>query len=142
MYPEAPNFEQGWVQRNKVWLLCGAAFLGFAAGIAGFAFWVLSLVGNSGPANLAFDKATANPVLAQRLGHPITKGRFVSGSINSTGPSGHAELAIPVSGPKGAGTLYVEAHKRAGLWELDLLQFGPTAGSERLDLLSSPAPSQ
>lgn len=43
---------------------------------------------------------------------------------------------MPVSGPKGEGRLYLEAHKQAGLWQLDLLKFGPEDSEERADLLT------
>jgi hypothetical protein len=69
----------------------------------------------------------------------------VLGNIETTPTSGRAELAIPVSGPKGSGTLYVEAHKQAGLWKVDSLQLGIKDSEERTDLLltardASPAP--
>lgn len=63
-------------------------------------------------------------------------GFFVTGNIEVNPASGHAELAIPVSGPKGSGTVYVESHKSAGLWYLDLLQFADKATDMRVDLLA------
>jgi len=135
------EFEPSWLQKHKVLVICVAVAAAFAGAVAWFVLFVFSMVGNSGPAQLAVQTASENPAVIERLGQPITKGRFISGSIETTGSSGKAELAIPVSGPKGAGTLYVQAHKRAGLWELDLLQFGPKNSDERVDLLP-PASSQ
>jgi hypothetical protein len=92
---------------------------------------------NSAVVNLAIQTAKSNRKMVERLGQPLKKGWFVSGDIEVTPVSGHAELAIPVSGPNGNGTLYVEAHKRAGLWHLELLQFGSKDSDQRLDLLTS-----
>ena len=99
------------------------------------AILAFSLMRSSDAAKLAISTAESSSLLSQRIGQPLKVGWFVSGSIEVTPASGHAELAIPVSGPKGSGTLYTEAHKRAGLWQLDLLQFGDSSSHDRLDLL-------
>ena len=62
-------------------------------------------------------------------------GWFIAGGIEETRGFGKAELAIPVSGPKGKGTLYVGAVKEAGIWKLTLLQFSANDNIERLQLL-------
>ena len=110
--------------------------------IAAVLYWVFTMMGNSGPAQLAFDTASGSPVLARRLGSPLKKGWLVSGSIEVSGPSGRAELSMPISGPKGEGTLYLEAHRQADLWQLDMLKFGPQDSEERIDLLATSAPPQ
>ncbi len=99
------------------------------------AILVFSLMRSSDAAKLAISAAESNPLLAQRIGQPLKVGWFVSGSIEVDPASGHADLAIPISGPSGSGTLYAELHKRAGLWQLDLLQFGKDNSDDRLDLL-------
>jgi len=43
----------------------------------------------------------------------ITDGFFVLGKTNVSGTSGHADLTIPISGPKGKGTIYLVASKFA-----------------------------
>jgi Cytochrome oxidase complex assembly protein 1 len=101
------------------------------------AFLAFALISNSDVATLAVATAGSNPKIVERLGQPIKRGWFVSGSIEVTPGSGHAELAIPVSGPKGSGTLYAEARKRAGLWHLEILEFGRQDSSERLNLLTT-----
>src|SRR6059058_5881080 len=47
---------------------------------------------------------------------PITDGFLVSGNTNVNGASGEANLSIPVSGPKGKGTIYAAATKSLGRW--------------------------
>jgi hypothetical protein len=59
----------------------------------------------------------------------------VSGSFEETGPSGQASFAIPVSGPKGAGTIYVEAKKSAGQWHYEVMAVQLDGSGNRIDLL-------
>src|SRR5262245_21618139 len=87
---------------------------------------------NSEAKNLAVASATSNRDLVTRVGEPIRFGWFIGGEIEETPGFGRAELTIPVSGPKGTGTLYVAAVKEAGIWKLTLLQFGPKDSMERL----------
>lgn len=139
MEPTVERPRWGWLRTHwkralAVWL--GIAFSGAIAGIV--------LTSNSDVARLAVATAQSNPKMAERLGQPLKRGWFVSGSVEVTPASGHAELAIPVSGPKGSGTLYAEARKRAELWHLEMLQFGTDSSTERLDLLPremTPTPS-
>ncbi|HVS04101.1 MAG TPA: cytochrome c oxidase assembly factor Coa1 family protein [Thermoanaerobaculia bacterium] len=55
------------------------------------------------------------------------------------GAGGEASLAIPISGPEAAGTLYVEADKAAGRWRFSALQLAPRDGGPRIDLLAAGA---
>jgi hypothetical protein len=71
--------------------------------------------------NISADQARSNPTVANALGSPIKEGFLVSGNINVNGASGNAELAIPISGPKGKATIYVEAVKSAGEWSFSKL---------------------
>jgi len=106
--------QRGWLGRH--WKLALVAVLAFAILAAvGLCAAVFGAMSNSEAANQAFALVEHNPMLTDRLGAPLRKGWWVTGSIEATPASGHAELAIPVSGPKGSGTVYVEAHKRAGL---------------------------
>jgi hypothetical protein len=86
---------------------------------------------------LSISMAESSPILAQQLGQPQKIGWFISGSIEVQPETGHAELAIPVSGPKGKGTIYSEVRKQAGLWQVQLLQFGKDGSTDRFDLLNS-----
>jgi hypothetical protein len=121
---------RSWLRTH--WKLALAVWLGlaFSGAVAGFV-----LTSNSEVAQLAVATAQSDAKMAERLGQPLKRGWFVSGSVEVTPGSGHAELAIPVSGPKGSGILYAEARKRAGLWRLEMLQFGTEGSTERLDLL-------
>jgi hypothetical protein len=139
MYPQPTPAsiepERSWMGKHPA-LIIGVAVIVVLAGLgAAIVYMAFSMMSNSGPAQLAFDTASRSPALAQRLGAPLKKGRMVSGNISVSGPSGQAELSMPISGPKGEGTLYLQAHKQADLWQLDMLQFGPKDTDERIDLL-------
>ena len=122
----------GWLRRH--WKLLLAIWLGLSlsGGIAAFV-----LMTNSEAAKLAIATAQSNVALAERLGRPLKTGWFISGKIEVTPASGHAELAIPVSGPKDRGTIYAESRKRAGVWQLEMLEFVSKGSGERLDLLGA-----
>ena len=85
----------------------------------------------------ALARAKASPAVAEALGTPIKAGYFTSGNINVSGPSGDAELSIPISGPKGQATIYLEARKSAGEWAFSLLEVEIVETKERIDLLQA-----
>ena len=59
----------------------------------------------------------------------------MSGNINVNGSSGHADLSIPIFGPKGKGKIYAVARKSAGVWQFQTLQVEVEGQPERIDLL-------
>lgn len=83
----------------------------------------------------ALAKAKAEPAVIEALGSPIEDGMFVSGSTNVNGASGEANLAIPIHGPKGKGTLYVVAEKSVGHWNYSNLVVEVAGTKQRIDLL-------
>lgn len=78
--------------------------------------------------------AQRDPVVIDALGSPIKTGMFVSGSTNVNGASGQADLAIPISGPKGNGTLYVVATKSTGRWTFSQLVLEVEKTKKRINL--------
>ena len=79
----------------------------------------------------------ASPVAVEALGAPIEEGLLVMGNINLSGSSGEADLTIPLSGPKGNGTLYVVARKSAGQWTFSQLVLVVSESGDRIDLLAA-----
>ena len=80
----------------------------------------------------ALAKAKADPRVVNALGSPIKDGFFVSGTTNVSGSSGHADLTIPISGPKGKGTIYFVASKFAGEWTFSKLMVEIKATGQRI----------
>ncbi len=70
------------------------------------------------------------------LGTPIEDGLVPSGKTNVNGPTGEADIAIPISGPKGKGTIYAVGTKSAGKWEFSKLAV-QIDGGEMIDLKKS-----
>lgn len=131
-----------WWGRNWKWfvpLLCLVLAL-LAAGVVGFVALLLGFLKSSDPYQGAVARARAEPALVEALGGPITEGFFTTGSINLNGPSGAAELSIPLEGPAGKATLYVEATRKLGVWHYDGLVAEIAATRRRIDL-SDPKPT-
>ena len=124
-----------WLHRHWPWVVAIWGSLQVAGAICLFVFGLLAVMGNSDAAKLALSTARSNADLVSELGSPIEQGRLLRGNINVTPTDGHADLAIPVSGPKESGTLYCVAHKSAGVWTLDSLKFATSDVAPRLDLL-------
>jgi hypothetical protein len=86
-------------------------------------------------------RAKADPAVIEALGSPIKDGFLVSRNTNVNRTSGESNLAIPISGPKTEGTIYVSANKSLGRWNYSRLVVEVGQTHERIDLLQKPAPS-
>jgi hypothetical protein len=129
---------QGWFARHwkaVVGIGCLGLILLAAAFVAGIMFLVMGGIRSSDAYQQALAKAKANPEVALRLGQPIEPGWFVSGNISVSGPSGDADLSIPITGPKGKGTIYVVAKKSAGEWTYSRMEVEVEGQPGRVDLL-------
>ncbi len=125
-----------WAWRNKRWESVEAfkamqrkwAFWGFTVTGLTILFFILFFAGTFVTIFASFKNAEAyqmtvrvlnsNPQAVQILGQPISTG-FPTGSLNVTGPEGKASLAFSAKGPKGEGTVYVEATKSLGQWKIN-----------------------
>ena len=130
--------EKNWWDRNWKWFVPVAGlgalilFIGFGALIA---YFVFSLAKSSEVYQAAVAKAKTNAAVTEALGSPLEEGFFVTGNINVSGSSGEADLAIPISGPKGKGTLFVAAARSEGRWTVSTLVATISATGERINLL-------
>ena len=90
--------------------------------------------------------AQSNRQVAQQLGSPIEEGwLLVAGPRMFQMLPASRHLSVPISGPKGKGTVYITAHKSAGRWHYSMMQVPAIDGSdEKIDLLGggAAAPSQ
>lgn len=111
---------------------------GIALSVAAlFVAGIFAGIDNSEACRAAVTQAESNAVVIQQLGQPIHRGLFVSGEIKVTGPSGDADLAIPLYGPKGRGTLHAVGVKSAGIWQFRMLQLAIQGKENQIDLLSN-----
>jgi len=131
---------KSWLGRNWKWLLA-VTFLGLVVFSAGIFALIMEGMRSSDVAQEALARAQANPAMVQRLGARIDEGWIMSGSINeATGGSGDAQLAVPISGPKGSATVYVIASKVAGTWNYSQILAAIDGSGEKIDLLRGPQP--
>jgi hypothetical protein len=139
---QIPVQRKSWLGRNWKWLLLATFLVMVCIGLGIFAL-IMSWMRGSDVALEALARAQANPAVVQRLGARIEEGWLTSGSINvGTGGSGDANLAVPISGPKGKATVYVTAQKIAGVWNYSQMIAGIESTGEKIDLLSRAAESQ
>ena len=91
---------------------------------------------------IALARAQANPAVIEAIGSPISQTGIVSGNSNVNGAIGEANLSIPLSGPKGKATLYVEAKKSADTWFFQTMVVKIEKTGERIDLNKLPLPAR
>jgi Cytochrome oxidase complex assembly protein 1 len=143
--PASPPLRKSWWGRNWKWLV-PTGCLGLAFLVAGFvALLVVVIFGAMKSSDIykdALAKARANPAVIGALGSPIKEGMFLSGNTNVNGASGEANLAIPISGPNGKGTIYVAASKSAGEWAYATLAVEIEKTHERIDLIRTRNPQK
>jgi Cytochrome oxidase complex assembly protein 1 len=133
---------RSWLVRNWKWLLL-VAFLAVIVFVAGLFTLIMGGMRSSDVAKEAVARAQASPLVTQRLGAAIDEGWMMSGSINvAAGGTGDADLAVPITGPKGKGTVYVTARKIAGTWNYTQMVAAIEGGGEKIDLLAGSASTQ
>lgn len=115
------------------WVIRGFIAIVVIAAIAMAA--IMYSLGNSEVATQALAQAEKHPGLVAKLGTPLKRGWMLSGSIEVNGPSGKAEIGIPVSGPKGSATIYAKGARSMGKWTIERMEAAPDDGSPRIDLL-------
>lgn len=127
------------MQRNrKLGVLTILALIVLFAG--SIVFLVLTLMRHTDVFREAVARAEANPQVRAELGEPIREGWWVMGQVRITGPSGRANLAIPLKSSKRDGTLYAVAHKSAGVWKYDTLEVAVEGRPGRISLLVGEGP--
>ena len=127
--PEAKGNRRTWI---IVGVLVAVLFGLVAAFVATMLFTISSVLKESDAYRNAVQTMQANARVVEILGAPVTTG-LPSGNVRISGPSGEAQLAIPVEGRKAKGTLYIEATRSMGVWKTDRLVL-ELADGQRIDL--------
>lgn len=146
-----PPQRPGWWSRNWKWFVPVSlvSLLVFGGLVIALIFTVvMGSIKGSVPYTRAMAQAKSDPALVAELGTPIEAGWFVTGSISTSSGSGsHADLSIPISGPKGSGTLHVVALKspfaaETNDWKITVLEAKVDGRSEVINLneKNTPAP--
>ncbi|HEV2467719.1 MAG TPA: cytochrome c oxidase assembly factor Coa1 family protein [Candidatus Sulfotelmatobacter sp.] len=139
-YPLQPEpMQKSWLERNANWKI-PLGCLTLLVLIGAFVAIVLAIVTesfhHSDVYNQAISRAPLNPLVREQIGEPIRAGWFISGELSVNGSSGKADLKIPISGPRGKGSIRAIASKRAGVWTFTWLQVNVTGHDGAIDLLS------
>src|SRR5207249_9467107 len=132
-----------WWKRNWKWFVplgCFTMALLFLVFVGSILVIVFSAMKSTDVYRDALSHAKTDPAVIEALGSPIKNGFLVSGKTNVNGASGESNLAIPISGPKGKGTIYVSATKSLGRWLYSGLVIEVSGTQERIDLLQTAAP--
>jgi hypothetical protein len=130
------------VQRN--WAIAGVVVWLAMIGVMVASFYgISSAIRNSDVYRGALERVNASQSAREALGFPIEAG-FPMGSVSVSGPSGEAQLSIPVQGSRASGTLYLQATRSMGRWQYDSIELEVEGRDARIDLNSGrvvPAPS-
>ncbi len=127
-----------WLSKNLGWvvsvgclsmILLGCLFVMSIFGVA------TTALKSSDAYAIAMSTAEHDPVVIAELGAPLEPGWFVSGSVNVSGGSGHADLSIPVSGSVHSGKVNAVAEKSGGAWTFSKLNVTVNGRPGALDLL-------
>jgi len=140
---QAATPKPNWWTRNWKWFVplgCFTVALLFLVFVGSIVLIVFSAMKSTDVYKEALARTKANPAVTEALGSPIKDGFLVSGNTNVNGASGESNLAIPISGPKGKGTIYVSATKSLGRWIYSGLVVEVSGTHERIDLLQTAAP--
>jgi hypothetical protein len=126
---------RNWLERHPRWKIAAGLLL-----LTLFGTGVLLLVElafqHSEVSRQAEAIAGTNPQVRQLLGEPIAVGEIILGNIHINGSVGHAELTIPISGPRGEGVIHAVANRRDEGWRFAVLQVDVEGKSESIDLLT------
>jgi hypothetical protein len=136
MTSEPPR--RNWFQRNWKWFVpCGCLMLLalVATATLGVVVGAFAAIKSSDVVKDGLRRAQENPEVILALGEPVEDRWWMSGSIETTGPTGNADVALPLKGPEGKGTLYIVAYREAGEWIYQRLEVEVDGGSERINLL-------
>src|SRR5437773_6947367 len=132
-----------WWTRNWKWFVpvgCLSVAASFVVFVGSVVLIVFSAVKSTDVYKDALARAKTHPAVIEALGSPVTDGFLVSGNTNVNGASGETNLSIPISGPKGKGTIYVAATKSLGRWNYSGLVLEIEKTHQRINLLEEPAP--
>jgi TPR repeat protein len=123
---------------QRLWAIAGliVLVLAIAMGVAMF-FTASSMLKNSDAYRLGVAKLQASPEAMALLGPPLETG-MPRGSFQTSGPTGEAQLSIPVEGKKAKGVVYLDATKDMGQWKANRAVLEIEGRAERIDLNRTP----
>jgi hypothetical protein len=133
--------QPSWWKRNWKWVLpvggCFTIIVITVIAIGSIFYGVANAIEGSQAYTYALEKINKDEDLINALGSPIIKDGMVSGSWNNTNGQKSANMTIPISGPKGKGTLFVEATGEDDDWTYQVIRV-EIDDSETFDIIENP----
>ena len=120
---------------------CGVVLLLGTLFVTALFLFVFAMMRTSDPYKEAMRRAQQDARVVAKLGSPVEAGWFITGSINTSGSSGNADLEIPIHGARAKGSVHVVAKKEAGTWKYRLMRMTAEDGTQ-VDLIASQAIEQ
>jgi hypothetical protein len=124
---------------QRLWAIWGVvAWVACIGSVAVAALAFVSILPHSQPYLMAVERLKQSPAAIAELGSPISAGA-PGGHISFKDESGIAELSFPATGPKGSGTVSLDAHRDLGVWRLTRIELAIEGQSGTIDLGSETA---
>jgi hypothetical protein len=145
MTPDGAPPRQGFWKRNWKWMVpvgCLSVMGCCGCGAGAIVVGVFGVMKQSDVYQQALAEVRKDPEVANALGRPIEAGWWLTGNIQTSGSSGHADIAVPVSGPKAGGTMYVRAVKQGSRWKFTRLAVEVDGRREQIDVLHGEGASE
>ncbi len=118
--------QPSWWKRNWKWAVpvggCLSILIIGVIAIGSIFYGVANAIEDSQPYEYALEKINTDENLINALGSPIEKEGMVNGSWNYTNGQKAVNMKIPISGPKGKGTLFVEATGEGDDWTYQVIR--------------------
>lgn len=118
--------QPSWWKSNWKWVVPVGGCLSFIViiviAVGSIFYGVSSAIEDSQPYEYALEKINTDEDLINALGSPIVKNGIMSSSWNYDNGKKSSTMAIPISGPKGEGTLFVEATGEGDDWIYNVIR--------------------
>ena len=112
--------QPSWWKRNWKWVVpvggCFTIIIIAVIAIGSIFYGVANAIEDSQPYEYALEKINADEDLINALGSPIEKDGMIQGNINWKNGDKSAIMAIPIAGPKGTATLFIDATGKDDEW--------------------------
>lgn len=134
---------RSWWSRNWKWFVptvIGVPILICAGVCGGIIYFGMSAIKQSAPYLAGLEAIDGHPAALAVLGSPIEAGTITRWNFQIENNTGSADIALPVSGPKGGGLLSVKGTMINGQWTYSEIKLLPDDGSAAIDLTAAAAP--
>lgn len=137
-YDDFQEPRKSWWQRNWKWFVptgCLTLIVLFIVFLVIMFFTVTAMIKESTPYVDAYEAATTNSYVIEKLGEPIEQSALIEGQVSVSDLEGDADLRIPLKGPKGEGILHVIGTKTGETWTYSKMEVKFAGSGETLNLL-------